>query len=329
MRSSAAVSGSASTRRGRAAVRLRGAHLEGRGDQLLDERIRPHLRRVLDQVAGHLGCGRDDRVEEAPVAGCAGGHRPGCRRPWGRRARSRRRPGVSGAPARAAASARPATATAGVPARRGGRRRRARSWPAAGRGGRRAARWPARRGSAGRRATGAAAPPAHRPAPAAPTLVPARTRRAASTRGQRLADLPAGGPDPGPVEQRQELEDGPPPLRYRQRLLGEPLGGVEVPPLQREAGQHAQVIHGEEMLVESQPPGLRIGGPGGVGGLGQAAGLEPGQRPRTGHQHQPGRFGELGHRQGRGGLALNRLEVFQARDRRAAGSAGRRRSTRR
>ena len=132
-------------------------------------------------------------------------------------------------------------------------------------------------------------------------------------RGQRIADLPAGGPDPGPVEQRQELEGGPPPLRYRERLLGELLGGVEVAPLQREAGQRAQVIHGEKMLAESQPPRIRISGSGGIGGLSQVAGLEPCQRLRTGHQHQLDRFGELGHRQGRGCLALNCLEVFQPR----------------
>ena len=47
------------------------------------------------------------------------------------------------------------------------------------------------------------------------------------------------------------------------------LGGVGVVPLQREAGQRAQVIYGEEMPVESQPPGGGIGGSGSIGGLAQ------------------------------------------------------------
>jgi hypothetical protein len=51
------------------------------------------------------------------------------------------------------------------------------------------------------------------------------------------------------------------------------LGGVGVAPLQREAGQRAQVIYGEEMPVESQPPGGGIGGSGNTGSLAQPAGL--------------------------------------------------------
>src|SRR5271166_2133073 len=50
--------------------RLGGAHLKSGSDQLLSEWVRAHLHRMLDQVAGHLGCGGDDRVEEVPVAGC-------------------------------------------------------------------------------------------------------------------------------------------------------------------------------------------------------------------------------------------------------------------
>ena len=129
---------------------------------------------------------------------------------------------------------------------------------------------------------------------------------------QRVADLPAGRPDPGPVEQREELEEGPPPLGDRQRSLSELLGGVEVSLLQRQAGQRAQVVHGEEMLVESEPPGVRLGGPGGVGGVGEVAGLKRRQRPRTGHEHQPGRLAERGHRQGRRRLPLNGLAIVQA-----------------
>ena len=68
-RSSAAVSGSATGPADREVPGLRGAHLHGRGDDPLYERFRMHLRGVLDQVACHLGRGRDDRVEVALVAG--------------------------------------------------------------------------------------------------------------------------------------------------------------------------------------------------------------------------------------------------------------------
>ena len=110
--------------------------------------------------------------------------------------------------------------------------------------------------------------------------------------GQRLAELPAGGPDPGLVQQREELNERPPRRRQVQHLLGKVLGGVEVTPLQREAGQRAQVIHGEEMLAESQPLGGGIGGSGSIGRLAQAAGLQPYQRDGTRYQHQLDRFGE-------------------------------------
>ena len=90
------------------------------------------------------------------------------------------------------------------------------------------------------------------------------------------------------------------------------LRGVEVAAFQREAGQRAQMVDGEEMLAESQPPRIGIGGPGRIGGLSQAAGLEPGQRPRTRHHHELDRFGDVGCRQSRGCLALGRREVVQA-----------------
>jgi len=85
--------------------------------------------------------------------------------------------------------------------------------------------------------------------------------------GQRVAGLSAGRPDPRPVQQRQEFEERSALLGYRQHLLGEVLRGVEVAAFQREAGQRAQMVDGEEMLAESQPPRTGIGGPGRVGGL--------------------------------------------------------------
>jgi hypothetical protein len=60
-------------------------------------------------------------------------------------------------------------------------------------------------------------------------------------------------------------------LGYREHLLGEALCGVEVAAFQREAGQRAQNVAGEEVLAESQPPCIGIGGPGRIGGLSQAA----------------------------------------------------------
>jgi hypothetical protein len=50
-----------------------------------------------------------------------------------------------------------------------------------------------------------------------------------------LGELPAGGPDSGPVQQGEDLEHGPPPFGDRQHLLGEPLGGVQVAPFQGDA----------------------------------------------------------------------------------------------
>ena len=129
---------------------------------------------------------------------------------------------------------------------------------------------------------------------------------------QRLSDMPPGGPDPGPVEQREELKQGPPPLGDREHPFGEVFRGVEVAALQRAAGQDPQAIHGEKVLAEAQPPGLLLSGGGRLGGLRQVAGFEPGQRPRAGHHHQPGRFGLFRHRQSRGRFTLYCLEVFQA-----------------
>ena len=80
------------------------------------------------------------------------------------------------------------------------------------------------------------------------------------------------------------------------------------------AGQRAQVIDGEEMLAESQPPRLRVGGP---WRHQRPAARRPDSNqasacaPRT--MHQLDRFGELGQRQSRGCLALNCREVFQPR----------------
>ena len=53
----------------RLAAQQRPQHLEGRTDQLLGERTRPRLRRVLDQVARDLRSGRDDGVEEPTAPG--------------------------------------------------------------------------------------------------------------------------------------------------------------------------------------------------------------------------------------------------------------------
>ena len=86
---------------------------------------------------------------------------------------------------------------------------------------------------------------------------------------------------------------------------------VEIPLLKRGARQNAQVIHCEGMLLESQPPRVGIGGPGGLGGLGQAAGFEPRERLRAPHIHLPGRVGDRGHRLRRGRLAVDRREVLQ------------------
>ena len=129
---------------------------------------------------------------------------------------------------------------------------------------------------------------------------------------QRVADLPAGRPDLRPVEQRQEFEERPALLGYREHSFGETLRGVEVAAFQREAGQRAQMVDGEEVLAESQPLRIGVSGPGHIGRLGQVSGLEPGQRARTRHHHEPDRFGYVGGRQSRGCLALGRREVAQA-----------------
>ena len=89
--------------------------------------------------------------------------------------------------------------------------RRARSWPAAGRGAWRAARSPAQGGTqvaerqAQQRLQLIGPRQQHRPGPGQD-----QPRRL--DRRLRLADLPAGGPDPGPFQQRQETQRPPPPL---------------------------------------------------------------------------------------------------------------------
>ena len=122
MRSSAAVSGSASPRPDRrtsgcAARTCRAAAIScsvnGSGRSCVA---------VLDQVAGHLRSGGDDGVEEAVPRGRHAAPRPRCRRSRVAAARWRRRPAVSGAPARAAASGSPSDAACRCPARRGDRR---------------------------------------------------------------------------------------------------------------------------------------------------------------------------------------------------------------
>ena len=89
------------------------------------------------------------------------------------------------------------------------------------------------------------------------------------------------------------------------------LGGVEVAALQRQAGQRTQVVHGEKVLADAQPPGLGFGGRGGVGGRPQVPGFQPGQRPRTGYQHLLDRLGKLCRRQRRRGFTLDRLVVLE------------------
>jgi len=72
------------------------------------------------------------------------------------------------------------------------------------------------------------------------------------------------------------------------------------------------MVDGEEMPAESQRLRVGVGGPGQIGGLGQVSGLEQGQRPLTWHHHELDRFGDVGCRQSRGGLALGGREVAQA-----------------
>ena len=64
-------------------------------------------------------------------------------------------------------------------------------------------------------------------------------------------------------------------LGGRQRLLGHPLRGDEIAPLQREACEYPQVIHGEEMPLETEPVRRGLGGLSGLGGFGKAPGLPP------------------------------------------------------
>ena len=92
--------------------------------------------------------------------------------------------------------------------------------------------------------------------------------------GQGVADLPAGGPDRGPLQQHEKLEGGPPLLGYPERSLTELFGLVQVTPLQGKPGQCAQLVDREEMPVEAKALRLRPGLLGRLGGLAQVAGLK-------------------------------------------------------
>ena len=161
---------------------------------------------MLDQVARHLGRGGDDGVEEALAAGRledtaqdAGGHRVAALdRGGGQQYLAHQR-----APRRQLAQRRrPQVFLRGVVVA-GGERDPGQQQAAAGGG------QPA--GQLGRGAQVAERQAQqrlqligprqqHRPGPGQD-----RARRLDG--GQRVADLPAGGPDPGPVQQRQELEE--------------------------------------------------------------------------------------------------------------------------
>ena len=195
-------------------LRLGGADLESRADQLFGEGIRPQLRRMPGQVARHLGCGGHDRVEEALAAGGRPARRTRCQRSSDRRARSRRPPGVSAAPARAAASGHPVQSLqafacgvvlAGASATLASSR----------------ARWAA--GSPLASSTGELQVAERQAQQRLELIGPRQQHRAGPGEDQagrldgreRVADLPAAGPDPGPVQQRQEFNDGPLALRDR------------------------------------------------------------------------------------------------------------------
>jgi hypothetical protein len=79
---------------------------------------------------------------------------------------------------------------------------------------------------------------------------PARTRHASVNMTMAFAIISLSAVNIGLVMRRQELEEGRAPLGYREHLLGVLLGCVEVPPLQRQAGQRAQMVDGEEMPAQ-------------------------------------------------------------------------------
>ena len=66
------------------------------------------------------------------------------------------------------------------------------------------------------------------------------------------------------------------------------------------------------MLGESQPLRIGLGGAGQLGGLGQVAEVQTGQRARTWRQHELDRVGDVWFGQSRGYLALGGREVAQA-----------------
>ncbi len=101
--------------------------------------------------------------------------------------------------------------------------------------------------------------------------VPARTSRAVSTVACASRTWPPAAQILARSSSARNSKTGRP-LRYRQRLPGELLGGTGLAPLQREASQRAQVLDGKKVLAESRPPRLRISGTGGI---------SPVSRPRT------------------------------------------------
>ncbi len=149
----------------------------------------------------------------------------------------------------------------------------------AGRDGRVAACWPAPPGSAGPRAdrrSGCFQLIGPRQQLTNPVPGQDVEPRCLDTVASASRTLPARRPDPGPGQQCQELEAGPPPFGYRQHLLGELLGGVEVPaaPAPR-LGQRAQADprRKNDGQTPSRWASAGAAGPGGISGFGQAVGL--------------------------------------------------------
>ena len=140
----------------------------------------------------------------------------------------------------------------------------------------------------------------------------ARTWRAASTVASASRTCPRAAQICAAVQQRQELEERPALFGDREHLLGEMLRGIEVPALQREAGQRAQMVDGEEMLAESQPLRIGIGGPGRSAASARWPGSNQASARAPGTSTSLTEFGDVWCRQSRGCLALGRREVVQA-----------------